>query len=104
MVEGLGGEVDVERGLAAGVGAPGEEFAGVGRAVATIVFGRFGRRRVLLAGRGFEQRVLVELLGDEGLDLEVGERQQLDRLLELRRHHQRLGLAQVEAGGEAHRR
>ena len=36
------------------------------------------------------------------LDLEVGQREQLDRLLQLRRHHQRLRLPQVEARGEAH--
>ena len=34
---------------------------------------------------------------DEGTDLDVGELQQLDRLAQLRRHDQRLRLAQVEA-------
>ena len=49
-------------------------------------------RLALLAAARVEQRVLLELLGDKGLDLEIGQRQQLDRLLQLRRHHQRLGL------------
>jgi hypothetical protein len=39
-----------------------------------------------------EQRVGIERLANEGLDLEVGQRQQLDRLLKLRRHNQRLSL------------
>jgi hypothetical protein len=44
------------------------------------------------------------LLGDEAFDLQIGQRQQLDRLLQLRRHHQLLRLSQVEARREAHRR
>ena len=49
-----------------------------------------GLLAVVLAGRALEQRVLRQLLGDERLELEVAELQQLDRLLELRRHHQGL--------------
>ena len=52
--------------------------------------GHFGRRLA-----DVEQRVGLQRLADERLDLEVGQRQQLDRLLELRRHDQRLGLAEV---------
>ena len=45
----------------------------------------------------FEQRVGLQRIADKRFDLEIGQRQQLDRLLQLRRHHQRLRLAQVEA-------
>ena len=50
----------------------------------------------------FEQRVAFERFADEGLDLEVARREQADRLLQLRRHHQRLGLAEIEPGTEGH--
>ena len=52
-------------------------------------------------GRAFaqiEQRIGVDRLANEGLDLKVRQRQQLDCLLQLRRHHQGLGLPQVKAG------
>jgi hypothetical protein len=32
----------------------------------------------------------------------MGQLQQLDRLLQLRRHHQRLGLSKIEALGRRH--
>jgi hypothetical protein len=62
-----------------------------------------------VVGRGaqFEQRVGLKHLGDEGLDLEVRQREELDCLLQLRRHHQRLtqGLfgPQVKARTDRHR-
>jgi hypothetical protein len=56
-----------------------------------------GGRPVIAAAPDLEQRILLELLGDEALDLEIRQREQLDRLLQLRRHHQRLRLAQIEA-------
>ena len=43
-----------------------------------------------------EQRVALQLLVDEGLQFHVGHLQQLDGLLQLRRHHQGLALAEVE--------
>ena len=55
------------------------------------------RLRLLLA---LEQRVLLELALDVGRELEVRQLQKLDRLLELRRHHQALALTQVEAEGQ----
>ena len=61
------------------------------RALATV---RPGRRLALdrrLPLRAFQHRILFELLLDEGIELQVGELQQLDRLLQLRRHHQGLG-------------
>ena len=42
-----------------------------------------------------EQGIGLERLADESLDFEVRQRQQLDRLLQLRRHYQRLRLPQV---------
>ena len=60
-----------------------------------------GRVRLLLA---LEQRVLLELALDIGRQLEVRELQQLDRLLQLRRHHQALALTQIEAEGQCHGR
>jgi len=57
--------------------------------------------------RGFpadvEQRIGVERFADEGFNFEVGQRQQLDRLLQLRRHDKRLRLPQIEAWTERHR-
>ena len=52
----------------------------------------------------FEQRIALQLVADEGLNLQVGQRQQANRLLQLRRHDQRLGLAKVEAGPDRHQR
>ena len=49
---------------------------------------RRSRRGRLLLAR--EQRVLLDLLLDEGGELEMRHLQQLDRLLQLRRHHQLL--------------
>ena len=46
---------------------------------------------------------LESVIAEEGFDLEIGQRQQLDRLLQLRRHRQRLRLAQVEARTQRHR-
>jgi hypothetical protein len=56
------------------------------------------------AGRlaDFEQRVGVQRIADERLDFQIGQREQLDRLLQLRRHHQRLRLARSEARPQRH--
>jgi hypothetical protein len=51
---------------------------------------------------GIEQRIGFQRLGNEALDLQIGRRQQLDCLLQLRRHHQRLRLPDIEAGAESH--
>jgi hypothetical protein len=56
-----------------------------------------------IAVRPFEKRVLLDLPLDEVLEFHVGELQQLDRLLQLRRHHQRLCLAQIQALRDCHR-
>src|SRR3546814_5223700 len=52
---------------------------------------------VAVGRRGVEQRIAFERLGQIGLEFEVRQRQQLDRLLQLRCHHQRLRLAEIEA-------
>ena len=52
-----------------------------------------GRRVALIPGLRFQQRVLRKLLGNESLELEIAELQQLDRLAQLGREHQLLGLA-----------
>ena len=51
-----------------------------------------------------EQRVALQLLGDEACQIEVRELQELDRLPELRRHHQRGGLADLQARSDGHGR
>ncbi len=52
----------------------------------------------------FQQGVALEFLLDEGGDLQIGELQQLDRLTKLRRHHQRLAVAKIEARADRHAR
>ena len=44
-----------------------------------------------------KHRITLNLFGNEGFDFQGGQGQQLNRLLQLRRHHQRLALAKVEA-------
>ena len=63
-----------------------------------VAAGRRRRRR----RRQLQQRVLLDLGGDVVGELEVRHLQQLDRLLQLRRHHQRLVLPELDAGRERH--
>ena len=49
-----------------------------------------------------EQRIALDFLVDELLEFPMGELQQLDRLHQLRRHHQRLGLSELQSGGQRH--
>ena len=59
---------------------------------------RFGGRLRTIArladlGRylaGIQKRILLDLVGNEGFQFEIGQGQQLDRLLQLRRHNQLL--------------
>ena len=53
------------------------------------------RRRLVVALVALEQRVALELGLDIGDEVEIGELQQLDGLHQLRRHHQRLALAEL---------
>ena len=43
----------------------------------------------------FQQRIALQFLLDEGREVEIRQLQQLDRLHQLRRHHQRLRLAEL---------
>ena len=96
MVEGLGPIVDIERGIGRGV-ARRDQLIGGGR----LPDGRGRCGAALVAA--IEQRVFLHLGPDERLELDIGQRKQLDRLLQLDGHDQRLGLAQVEARTDAHR-
>ncbi len=64
--------------------------------------GDFRRPAALFGVLALEQRVPFELSLDEARKLEVGKLQELDRLLELRRHHQTVGLAEFELCGDRH--
>ena len=77
-------------------------FVAIGRARIPVagIFAPLGRRlarnRWLGAVTGaLKQRIALQFLLDEGRKVEIGQLQQLDRLHQLRRHHQRLGLAEL---------
>jgi hypothetical protein len=54
-------------------------------------------RRCVVAGLvALQQGIALDLGFDEGVDLEIGHLQQLDRLLQLGRHDQRLALAHLQ--------
>ena len=79
---------------------PDDQIVGagiVGRFVAVVARRSRNPRRparlALLVGARFEQRVLRQFLGDERVELEVRQLQQLDRLRQLGRQHQLLRLA-----------
>ncbi len=81
-----------------GIGLRREGFRlGTGTLVGSGQLGRLGVPIVAL-----EQRIALELLLDEGCDVEVGKLQQLERLLHLRGHRKRLRLAQVDARTDPH--
>ena len=60
------------------------------------VFAASPLRRLLVLFLLFEERVFDHLLGEDFLELEPGHLQQLDRLLQRRRHDQSLGESEVE--------
>jgi hypothetical protein len=93
--------IDVERRIGLARAARDQLVGGriVGRVLAHLV-GSDAALHAHLAN--LEQRIGFERFADEGFDLEVRQRQQLDRLLQLRRHHQRLRLAKVEARTQRH--
>ena len=104
--KGFGAIIDVERGIAGAqsladqiVARPG--FGGKRRAFHIPVYA-IGRGQVVGRAAAVEQRIFLQLNRDERINLQIGKRQQLDRLLELRRHHQRLALPDVEAWTERH--
>ena len=58
--------------------------------------GRLARHRGFGTVTGpLQQRIALQLLLDEGREVEIRQLQQLDRLHQLRRHHQRLRLAEL---------
>jgi hypothetical protein len=80
------------------IGGIGGRVRGRGKLIGGGAFGR--NFRALVA---FQQRVALQLLLDEGGGFQIGELQQLDRLPQLRRHHERLGLTQIETRTDRHR-
>ena len=100
----VGVEVDVVDRLAVVELAVGR---GLGRLLGRLL--RRGRRLLLLLGLVpglgplLEHRVLGQLLGDQGLELGAGHLQQLDRLLQRRRHHQPLRQLERQFLLEGHR-
>ncbi len=56
----------------------------------------------LIAIGALKQGIALKLRVHEGAELEAGHLQQLDRLLELRRHHQLLALPKLQAGAYGH--
>ena len=74
----------------------------IGRAgiVVTGVFTTLGRRfardrRLGAVAGALKQRISLKFLFDKGRKVEIRQLQELDRLHQLRRHHQRLGLAEL---------
>ena len=61
----------------------------------------FGRRRLGL-GAVVEQRIALEFRFHVGGEVEIGELQQLDGLHQLRRHHERLALPELETLAQGH--
>ncbi len=64
--------------------------------------GPFRATPILGALIALQHGVAFQLLLDEGRHFHVGKLQQLDGLPQLRGHHQRLRLAQVETGADRH--
>ena len=106
---GAGAEVAVQplllaglEGVAGGPAAISEAFPAAVLAIAAGIgeLGAFGGR--LARDRGFgtvagaiQQRIALQFLLDESREVEIRQLQQLDRLHQLRRHHQRLRLAEL---------
>ena len=84
------------------LGALGAGILAIGRA-GIVGIGKFGPlRRRLARHRGLgavagalQQRISLQFLLDKGRQIEIGQLQQLDRLHQLRRHHQRLRLSEL---------
>ena len=108
VVKAFGGHIDVEIVGGAAIrrqGMVGVERCRLGyRRIVTRTVIRIARTAIAIAGRRIEQRITLERLGEIGFEFEVRQRQQLDRLLQLRRHHQRLRLAEIEARTQRHRK
>ena len=66
-----------------------------GRGLARLAFCDWSLAASSLRLGALEQRIALDLLVDELVELDMGQLQQPDRLHQLRRHHQGLGLAQL---------
>ena len=78
------------------VGVPGLAFR---RGTVRRIGGACIGRALLVVGGAVEQRIALELRFDVGDQIQIRQLQELDRLHELRRHHQRLALADLESLG-----
>ena len=101
---GAAAEIGLHPILGAGLGALTIAAAittvGIGKLAA---FGRLARHRRFAVFIGaVEQRIALQLLLDIGREVQIRQLQQLDRLHQLRRHHQRLRLAEFEALRQCH--
>ena len=109
------GASEAERRRLAVVGKVGRPFAGIHSVVFAVVgrgvgadFALFGRHRFIGAGTfvdclfALEQRIAFDFGLDVVGEFEIRELQQLDGLLQLRRHHQRDALTNFEAGDDGH--
>ncbi len=67
-----------------------------------VVRGRH-RLHAVLARTILQQRIAGDRVGHHDVELLIGERQQVDGVLQLRRHHRRLAGAKLKAGRERHR-
>ena len=93
-LEGIAGEPPAMSAIAAGAPRHSCRIAGIGE------FGPLGDRlardrRFRAVAGAFQQRIALQLLLDEGRKVEIRQLQQLDRLHQLRRHNQRLRLAEL---------
>ena len=101
-----GGRINVQRAVV--VGPPfGNQLVGGGafQAGAAQFAGlQFDRFRRGAAAAQIEQGIGFQRLANEAFDFQIGQRQQLDRLLELGSHHQRLALPKIKARPKSHGR
>ena len=101
-----GAELVLERAAAGGqiisrpFGALAVRAIRLRRLIGSRDFSRVRARRLVL--RPLEQRIAFQLLLDISREIETRELQQLDGLHQLRRHHQRLALAELQFGGQCH--
>jgi len=108
-MEGFRPIVDIEGGIAFRVARHHQPVGslGLGQVQAVkLIASRIGRLGLALrfAGALLEERVFFQLLGNEAFNFEIAQRQQLDRLLKLGSHDQRLALAKIEARSQRHDR
>jgi hypothetical protein len=90
------------RGTGGHFGALGDQVVAIGRA-GIVPVGKFrplrqrfpSHRDFGAVAGALEQRIALQFLLDKGRKVEIRQLQQLDRLHQLRRHYQRLGLTEL---------